>query len=99
MNKEQWIGDILQTSRRIPPLEANPFLATRVEAALQKQGKTATPARLPIRWVYLSAVAMAVLVTLNILAWSRPAPAKQTGIESVMQEYGWSNQRFYSGDF
>src|SRR6267378_3738753 len=98
MNKEQWIEDILQASRHIRPVEANPFLATRVEAALQKAGKAASPARLPLRWVWLSAACMAALVLLNVLAWSRPVKEQRTGIQSVMQEYGWSSQRFYSAD-
>jgi hypothetical protein len=102
MNKEQWIEDILQASRHIRPVEANPFLATRVEAALLKAGKAASPARLPLRWVWVSAACMAVLVLLNVLAWSRPVKERRAGIQgiqSVMQEYGWSGQRFYSADF
>lgn len=101
MNKEQWIEDILQASRHILPVEANPFMATRVEAALLKAGKAASPARLPLRWVWISAACMAALVLLNVLAWSRPEKAKEqrNDIQSVMQEYGWSGQRFYSADF
>ena len=101
MNKEQWIEDILQASRHIRPVEANPFLATRVEAALQKAGKAASPARLPLRWVWVSAACMAALVLLNVLAWNRPEKVKEqrAGIQSVMQEYGWGGPRFYSADF
>jgi len=99
MNKEQWIEDILSTSRHIRPVEANPFLATRVEAALQKAGKAASPARLPLRWVWLSAAFMAALVLLNVLAWNRPVKEQRTGIQSVMQEYGLDSHVFYSGDF
>ena len=99
MNKEQWIEDILQASRHIRPVEANPFLATRVEAALLKGGRAASPARLPMRWVWLSAACMAALVLLNVLAWSRPVKEQRAGIQSVMQEYGWGGPRFYSADF
>jgi len=100
MDKEKWIEDILQTSRHIQPVVVNPFMATRVEAALRADGEVASPARLPLRWVWLSAAVMAVLVVLNVLAWSRPQPAAaRTGIQAVMQEYGWSGQRFYSADF
>jgi len=99
MNKEKWIDDILQTSRHIQPVVVNPFLATRVEAALRKDGEAASPARLQLRWVWLSAAVMAVLVVLNVLAWNRPQPVARTGIQAVMQEYGWSSHRFYSADF
>ena len=99
MSKEKWIEDILQTSRHIQPVKGNPFLATRVEAVLRQSGQTASPARLPLKWVYVSAAAMAVLLALNVLAWTRPAPEKHSGLQSVMQEYGWSNQRFYATDF
>jgi len=99
MSKEKWIEDILQTSRHIQPAPVRPFLATRVEAVLRNKVQPASPARLPLRWVYVSAAAMAALLVLNVLAWKRPAPEKQPGIQSVMQEYGWSNQRFYATDF
>ena len=99
MSKEKWIEDILQTPRHIQPVRVNPFLATRVEAALRENVQPASASRLPLRWVYVSAAAMAALLVLNVLAWKRPAPEKQNGIQSVMQEYGWSNQRFYSTDF
>jgi len=100
MNKEKWIEEILQTARHIQPAETDPWLATRVEAALQKH-KGAMPAgRLPLRWVYLSAAVMIALVVLNILAWNRPLPQKPTGgIQSVMQEYGWGGKSDYSANF
>jgi hypothetical protein len=99
MEKEKWIEDILQTCRHIQPAGVNPFMATRVEAALQKDGESASPARLPLRWVWVSAAVMAVLVVLNVMAWSRPQAPVRAGIQSVMQEYGWSGDRFYSADF
>jgi hypothetical protein len=99
MSKEKWIEDILQTPRHIQPAGVHPFMAARVEAVLRQGGKTASPARMPLKWVYVSAAAMAALLVLNVLAWKRPAPEKHSGIQAVMQEYGWSNQRFYATDF
>jgi len=99
MDKEKWIEDILQTPRHIQPASVNPFLATRVEAVLRQRAQPAFPARLPMKWVYVSAAAMALLLVLNVLAWKRPASQQPSGIQSVMQEYGWSNQRFYATDY
>ncbi|HEY4150479.1 MAG TPA: hypothetical protein VGM41_16180 [Chitinophagaceae bacterium] len=100
MNKEKWIEEILQVTRQVKQAEVNPYLATRVAAALEKQPGTAVAGRLPMKWVYLSAAAMILLVALNVMAWSRPLPQKQsTGIQSVMQEYGWSNNSVYSANF
>lgn len=88
----------MQTTRHLQPAAVNPWLATRVEAALQKQEEAVPAARLPLRWVYLCAAVMTALVVLNVLAWSRPLPQKQTGIQSVMQEYGWGNRSDYSAN-
>ncbi|MBS1566000.1 MAG: hypothetical protein JST39_16550 [Bacteroidetes bacterium] len=98
MNREKWIEDILQTSRQVRPVEVNPFMATRVEAALREDGEAASPARLPLRWLWISVVCMAGLIALNVLSWNRPLKPAQVGIQSVMQEYGWSGNRFYSAE-
>jgi hypothetical protein len=99
MNKEQWIDGILQVSKQVQPAASNPFMATRIEAALLQQGREPLPARLSLRWVWLSAALMAALAAANVLAWSRPLPQQASGIQSVMQEYGLNQQRFYSADF
>lgn len=101
MSKEKWMEDIIQSGKNLSPVTGDPFLATRVEAKIRAlEEKPAIPV-LSIRWVYVSAIAMVVLVALNILVWSTAAPAakKTVGIQQVMQEYGWSNNDFYTMNY
>ena len=99
MNKEKWVEEVLSSSHWLQPAEANPFMATRIEALLRKDKPAATPPRLASRWVYLSAALMVALIVANVLAWRKPVPSIHAGIESVMQEYGWSGQSAYSVNF
>jgi hypothetical protein len=99
MNKENWINDIIQSGKEIRPIPANPFLATRVEARLQQLPNAVTP-KIPIRWVYSTAITLVVLLVLNILVWQSTAPQTQTaGVQQLIQEYGWSNNDLYSMNF
>jgi hypothetical protein len=94
MKKEKWIEEILQSAKEIKPVASNPYMATRIEAKLQQ----ASPInKLPLRWVYASAAAMLVLLAMNITMWSSKSQTNQTsGVQQLMQEYGWSNNDLYS---
>ena len=101
MNKEKWIEEIIQSGKNIPQVPANPFLATRVEARIQALEENAITPKIPVRWVYVSALAMMLLLIANVRLWShRITPTKSTpGIQQVMQEYGWSNNDLYATNF
>lgn len=101
MSKEKWIEDILKSGKNLSSVPVNPFLVTRVEARISSLHEKETAPVLPKRWVYASALAMMVLLALNVLEWSTTAPAakKNTGIQQVMQEYGWSNNDIYTINF
>jgi hypothetical protein len=59
MKKEKWIEEILQSAKDIKPVSSNPYLTTRIEAKLQ----AADPVKkLPLRWVYVAAAAMLLLL-------------------------------------
>jgi hypothetical protein len=101
MKKEKWIDDIIQSGKNIQPVEANPYLATRVQAKLNALAEKGRSPQIPIRWVYASAFAMMVLLIINVVLWSHSAPSpKNAGIQQVMQEYGWGgNNDLYTMNF
>lgn len=98
MHKEKWIEEVMQSTKGMQPAEANPFLATRVEAKLRQPTASA---RLSLRWIYLSAAAMIILLIMNlsVLQRWRPANTASSGIQDVMQFYGWDNNNLYSSNF
>jgi hypothetical protein len=94
MKKEKWIEEILQSAKDITPVASNPYLTTRIEAKLQ----SADPInKLPLRWVYVGAAAMLLLLAMNITVWRSTVQSSQaSGVEQLIQEYGWSNNDLYS---
>jgi hypothetical protein len=94
MNKEKWIEDILQSAKDIKPVSSNPYLTTRIEAKLQ----AADPInKLSVRWVYAAGIAMLLLLAMNITVWRSATTSSQTsGVQQLIQEYGWSNNDLYS---
>lgn len=91
MEKEKWIESIINSGKSLPQVTANPFMATRVEAKIHLRNNN-TPANIPLRWVYASLAGMAVLLVLNVLVWSTNSHTQRgSGIQQVIQEYGWGN--------
>jgi hypothetical protein len=96
MNKETWIDEVLETARKISPVEGNPYLYTRIGSSLQKQ-KRANP--LQPNWLYALASIIVLAFILNIYAWRDIRSTKNvSGIQQVMREYGWENKD-YSLDY
>lgn len=97
MSKEKWIDDIILSGKELSPVTANPFLATRIEAKLKSLEETQITRVVPARWVYVSAVAMLVLLIINVVLVNNThvSAKKNTGIQQVMQEYGWGNNDLY----
>ena len=97
MNKEKWIDEILQSGRNIVPIEANPFLHTRIESRLQQESPAS---RIQPRWIYALTTVMTIALVFNIYAWfNTQQDSKPSGIQQVMQEYGWENSDNYSMNF
>jgi fucose permease len=97
MNKEKWIDDIIQSGKELSPVPANSFLATRIAAKLRALEEEPLARVVPARWVYVSAVAMLVLLIINVVLVNNThvSAKKNTGIQQVMQEYGWGNNDLY----
>ena len=99
MNKEKWIDDILKMAKAVQPVSSNPWMATRIEGRLQEP---VTISKLSRQWVIGSAAVMIVLVVMNITLLRKnmsEQPAASTGVQSVINEYGWSNDDPYSANF
>ena len=97
MSKEKWIEDIIQSGKELSPVTVNPFLATRIESKLKLPEDAQIKRIVPARWVYVSAAAMLVLLIINVVLVNNThvSATKNTGIQQVMQEYGWGNNDLY----
>jgi hypothetical protein len=98
MNKENWIGEILEAAKQLPTVPSNPYLASRIEARLQNEKKTR--GKLSLQWVYVSVTAMLIVIVVNIVIWkSNERPARMAGIDQLVHEYGFSGDDLYSFDY
>lgn len=99
MNKEKWIDDIVKMAKAVQPVSSNPWMATRIEARLQAP---VTINKVSLQWLMASAAVMILLVTMNITILRKnipEQPAASAAVQSVIYEYGWSNDDPYSANF
>lgn len=69
----------LEALKKIRPVEAPPFLFTRIEAQINAAGNAVSP-----RWRWSAIAGFGVLVLINIYVVSQSLRPKQPGIESVV---------------
>jgi hypothetical protein len=86
MEKEKWIDEVLKSTESITPVNANPFLHTRVMAKLQKQRNT----YIPVKWGYALITCFAVLLTINIAIWNSATADVTDTTEQSANEYDLS---------
>lgn len=92
INKQEWIDEIIKSAKDVRPVQSNSFMVTRIESKLRKPAVD-----VPMRNVYTIALAMAVLVIVNITTWRYSRPEKQdNNIQQLMQEYGWGSDNLYT---
>lgn len=99
MNKEKWIDDIVKMAEAVQPVSSNPWMATRIEARLQEP---VTINKVSLQWLMASAALMIFLVVVNITLLRKnmaEQPAASATVQSVINEYGWSNDDPYSANF
>lgn len=99
-NKEKWIEEILQSAKGMRPAEANPYLASRVEAKVQQPEAIPVYSKISLRWVIATAAVFMVLLFLNISIWKHlSTQPKNSALQQLVQENGWSNTDFYSMNY
>ncbi|HYC86498.1 MAG TPA: hypothetical protein VEB86_14800 [Chryseosolibacter sp.] len=82
--KEKWIESVMRSVAGITPPEPNPFLHQRVLARLARRGNN-----MPVRWAWICAFAIAVIIGLNAAAVKEVRLAPSTDPASaVIAEYG-----------
>ncbi|MBL7709697.1 MAG: hypothetical protein JNJ86_11540 [Chitinophagaceae bacterium] len=99
MNKEKWIDDIVKMAKAVQPVSSNPWMATRIEARLQEP---VTINKVSLQWLMTTAAVMIFLVVVNITLLRKnmaEQPAASATVQSVINEYGWSNDDPYSANF
>jgi hypothetical protein len=94
MNKEQWIKDILESTKGIKQVPSDPYMASRIEAKLQQP----VMRQLPVRWIYasLAVVVLLFIVNISIIRRTTSVQSESSGVNQLINEYGWGNDNLYS---
>lgn len=69
----------LEALKKIRPVEAPPFLFTRIEAKIQSAGSDISP-----RWRWSAIAGFGMLVLINIYVVAQSLRPRQSGIETVV---------------
>lgn len=96
MKKEDWIEEVLKSTRGMQPVSSNPFLASRIETKLQQPVAN----KLPMRWVYVSVSVLLILLVANIsiVGTATSRRTESSSLQQLIQEYGWNNDNLYSAN-
>ena len=74
------IDDRLDKLKNITPVEAPPFLYTRVRQAIDSLNNSAAP----VRWRWAFAITAIFIVVINIVVVTRSPQAKNSDVEHVV---------------
>jgi hypothetical protein len=90
MEKENWINEIMQSTKGIKPLEANPFLFEKVAHKIELNKKNEAQEKSFIKgWV----LAASLVILLNIVSFThmlkdKPVHQKEMGYQALSKEMG-----------
>lgn len=93
MNKDKWIEEILQSTQGIQRVPANHYMPSRIEANLQKAFQ---PLPTKLIYAYAAAIVLLLIINISVLIKSNASKTKGSGVQELMQEYGWNADNGYS---
>ncbi|WP_309641571.1 hypothetical protein [Flavobacterium sp.] len=87
MEQEHWINEVLESTNGMTPAIPDAKLFARIQAKIQTDN-------IPMRWVWMAAATLLLLVSLNItLVFSKPKKEK-TATEVMASYLSKSNQLY-----
>ena len=90
MEKENWINEVMQSTKGMKPLEANPFLFEKIAFKTEENKKSEAQERSFVKsWV----VTASLIVLLNIISFThilkdKPSHEKEMGYQALSKEMG-----------
>jgi hypothetical protein len=94
MDKEQWIKEVFNSTKKMERLEASPFLAEKILSRIELSKKQGQPVA-GFKWA-LGVVAV-LIIGINIIALSKVLHGKRAGSAAIVQQNaGINNSVIYS---
>ena len=97
MEKETWINEVMESTRGMNPVEANPFLFEKIQFRMEARSRETSLTKVFSKgW----AIAAVLLLALNIVSFTymlkdSSQPQKQSGYQALAKEMGLSNMYNY----
>ena len=98
INSTSLVDEHLESLQEMKEAETDDFFYTRLKAKMSLHPNSKE--KISMKWVYATAVAMLVILTINVFVWRNSnAIAKQSSsIQQLVQEYGWARHDLYSNN-
>ena len=90
MEKENWINEIMQSTKGIKPVEANPFLFEKIAANIELNKKDEAQANYFLKgWALTASIIVAVnLISFTYMLKDKPSQQKEIGYQALSKEMG-----------
>ena len=87
MEKENWINEIFESTNGIIPAIPDAQLFAKIQAKIQNDN-------IPMRWVWMAAATLLLLVTLNVTLVFSKSKKEKTATEVMASQLSKSNQLY-----
>ena len=97
MEKENWINEVIQSTKGMKPVEANPFLFEKIAFKMEMKASDAVQEKSFFKsW----ALAASLVVMINIVSFlyiqkDKPSQQKEMGYEALSNEMGLTQTSNY----
>jgi hypothetical protein len=97
MEKENWINEVMQSTKGMKPMEANPFLFEKITHKIELNRRDEVQAKLFLKgW----AVAASIVIVVNVISFThilkdKPSQQKEIGYQALSKEMGLTQTSNY----
>jgi hypothetical protein len=97
MEKENWINEVMQSTKGMKPVEANPFLFEKISSRIELNKRDEVKAKSFLKgWALAASVIVAVnLISFTYMLKDKPSHQKEIGYQALSKEMGLTQTSNY----
>ncbi|HXU27421.1 MAG TPA: hypothetical protein VN698_09340 [Bacteroidia bacterium] len=97
MEKENWINEVMQSTKGMKPVEANPFLFEKIAHKIESNKKDEAGAKSFSKgWALAASLVIVVnLISFTYLLKDKPSHQKEIGYQALSKEMGLAQTSNY----
>ena len=97
MEKENWINEVMQSTKGIKPVEANPFLFEKIAHKIELNKRDEVQAKSFLKgWALAASLVIAVnIISFTYMLKDKPSHQKEIGYQALSKEMGLTQTSNY----